>query len=245
MVKKIIRIACAVLGAFILFLAIKGATQINDSINALDEAVYLQSPVVLPENEGKQIIIAGEVKMTKAAYDDELGIALYTPVAERVYEVETSPKDGEDNWTRKEQKYFFGAADLGEFALDESVLKLLHKLDAYTDFDNADLEPYMTEETYDRFYISEDFRSRYFYNHCDLEKRGEMTIVGVQRGNSIVLTDPTVGVNDGILSLDRLRQENRGSGFVGVAFGIVIAVGLMVYGLGDFLFKKRRKSKAA
>lgn len=240
---KIRHIVCLAIGAFVMFLAIKATVQSDGGLKLIDEAVYLESPVVLPENEGKKIIISGKVKLTKAAYDNELDIVLYTPVAERVYESRRKNSEGEYEWSTKERKTFFGGAALGEFELDESMLKYLLKLDGYWDFDKEDLEPYLTDSYYDKFYIMESSSYRYSYSHCDLASRGEMTLAGMQKGNSIVMVEPTVAVSDGILTRERLRQEEKVSGIMGLVLGYAIALGLIAFGVSGAVPKKHREEQ--
>lgn len=248
MLKKIIRAVCFLLGLFTLFLAVKATKQISDSVSSLKDATYLESPVVLPENEGKRIVIAGEVKMTKSAYDEELDIVLHTPAAQRAHEVRTDRRsdkkiDREERWSIKDHEYILGEAVLGEFELDRTVLEHLLKTDMYTDFDKEDLKPYSTESTLDRFYLYDGLRTRYYYYHCDLEKKPQWTLVGVQKGNTIVADDLIIAVSEGNLPMSRLRQEAKANGLFSSVLAFAIALGLMLYGLSGVLFKKRREAE--
>ena len=69
---KIGKLILIVLGVALIALGIKGLMDIPGQQAALDIAVYLDEPVVLPENEGKLVIIHGVPEMTAPAYDEEL-----------------------------------------------------------------------------------------------------------------------------------------------------------------------------
>ena len=93
---------------------------------ALDTAVYLDEPVVLPENEGKLVIIHGVPEMTAPAYDEELGLTINTIKAYRYaeeYKLISSEKLlYKYNWVSRGSKGIVGKASVGEFALDEKTL---------------------------------------------------------------------------------------------------------------------------
>ena len=77
------KIILIVLGAVLIALGGKGLMDIPAQKAVLENAVYLDEPVVLAENEGKLVIIHGKPEMTAPAYDEELGITLNTIKAYR------------------------------------------------------------------------------------------------------------------------------------------------------------------
>ena len=83
---KIGKLILIVLGVALIALGIKGWMDIPGQQAALDAAVYLDEPVVLPENEGKLVIIHGKPEMTAPAYDEELGLTINTIKAYRYAE---------------------------------------------------------------------------------------------------------------------------------------------------------------
>lgn len=145
---KIGKIILLVLGITLIALSVKSFTSIPGSTAALDAAIYLNEPVVLPENEGKLVVIHGDAEMTAPAYDEELGLTLNTIKAYRYAEEykEVSVKDGKHtwDWQTQMQKTLTGEAVIGEFELDEKTLNAF-PIDTdkyYEDFDAQEILPY-------------------------------------------------------------------------------------------------------
>ena len=140
---KIGKIILIVLGVALLALGVKGLMDIPGQQAMLNAAVYLDEPVVLPENEGKLVIIHGKPEMTAPAYDEELGLTLNTIKAYR-YDEEYKLKSSEKllykyGWVSKGSKGIVGMASLGEFALDEKTLNGFAADSEYEDFDMAEI----------------------------------------------------------------------------------------------------------
>ena len=49
----------------------------------VDDVVYVGQGSYNPANDGKTVIVCGELKILKPAYDDELGLTIYAPRAMR------------------------------------------------------------------------------------------------------------------------------------------------------------------
>ena len=64
---KIGKIILLVLGIALIALGVKGLMVIPGQQAALDAAVYLDKPVVAPENEGKRVILHGKAEMIAPA----------------------------------------------------------------------------------------------------------------------------------------------------------------------------------
>lgn len=98
---------------------------------------------MLPENEGKLVIIHGKPEMTAPAYDEELGITLNTIKAYHYDEEykQTSREKGvfKYGWVSRGQKGIAGEASVGEFALDEKTINGLAADSEYEDFDMAEI----------------------------------------------------------------------------------------------------------
>lgn len=137
--KLVGRMILIALGAVVVWLSARGLMDIPVYRQALGSAVYLEEPAVLPENEGKMVIIHGKPEMTAPAYDDELGITLNSIKAYRYDEeyTKTIRKQNSDtyNWLSRGQKSIAGEAALGEFVLDE---KMLIGFPADSDYENFD-----------------------------------------------------------------------------------------------------------
>ena len=140
---KIGKLILIVLGVALIALGIKGLMDIPGQQAALDAAVYLDEPVVLPENEGKLVIIHGVPEMTAPACDEELGLTINTIKAYRYaeeYKLISSEKLlYKYNWVSRGSKGIVGKASLGGFTLDEKTLSGLPADSEYDDFDAAEL----------------------------------------------------------------------------------------------------------
>ena len=118
MKKNIGKIILIVLGAALIALSAKGLMGVPGQKAALEAAVYLEEAVVLPENEGKLVIIHGEPEMLAPAYDEELKLTINTIKAYRYKETykQTSFTDEERKWewVSGGQETLTGQAKIGE-----------------------------------------------------------------------------------------------------------------------------------
>ena len=141
--KNIGKIILLVLGIALIALGIKNFADLPGQSDMLEAAVYLDEAVILPENEGKMVIIHGKPEMTAPAYDEELGLSLDTIKAYRYaeeYKLTSSEKlEYQYGWVAKGQKSIVGKASLGEFALDEKTLIGLPADSEYEDFNMEEI----------------------------------------------------------------------------------------------------------
>ena len=141
--KNIGKIILLVLGIALIALGIKNFADLPGQSDMLEAAVYLDEAVILPENEGKMVIIHGKPEMTAPAYDEELGLTLDTIKAYRYaeeYKLTSSEQlEYKYGWVAKGQKSIVGKASLGEFALDEKTLIGLPADSEYEDFNMEEI----------------------------------------------------------------------------------------------------------
>lgn len=139
---KTVRIILLLPGLLICLLAVKALSGAGDIDAALRDAVVLEAPVLLEENEGKLVVVYGVPEMTAPAYDGELGLTLETVKALRYKESyeRTDAEEGKSTWkwTSKGMKTLFGKARLGEFTLDEALLNGLPAESDYAQFDGQE-----------------------------------------------------------------------------------------------------------
>jgi len=140
---KIGKIILLVLGVVLIALGVKSFVDLPGQNAVLEAAVYLDEAVILPENEGKMVIIHGKPEMTAPAYDEELGLSLDTIKAYRYaeeYKLTSSEKlEYKYGWVSKGQKSIVGKASIGEFALDEKTLIGFPADGDYEDFDMTEI----------------------------------------------------------------------------------------------------------
>ena len=145
--KNIGKIILIVIGVALIALSIKGLMDIPGQQAALDAAVYLDEPVVLPENEGMLVIIHGSPEMIAPVYDAELKLTIDSIKAYRYKETykQTSKTDDEMKWewVTGGQTSLVGQAEIGDFELDEGILIAFPAESDFTDFDAAETRDYV------------------------------------------------------------------------------------------------------
>ena len=145
--KNIGKIVLLVLGVALIALSAKALMEVPGQQAALESAVYLDEAVVLPENEGKLVIIHGTPEMIAPAYDAELKITINSIKAYRYKETykQTGYTDEERKWewVSGGQTSLVGEAKIGEFELDEGILIAFPAESDYTDFDAAEVRDYV------------------------------------------------------------------------------------------------------
>ena len=279
---KIGKIVLLLLGLVIFALAGKALIGIDDIAAALEEAVVLESPVVLEENEGKLVVLYGVPVMTASVYDEELRLTLETIKALRYnesYEC-TGTEEGKTTWewVSKGMKTLFGKAKLGEFSLDETVLKGLPTESEYTQFDPQEAQLYSLDRATlgqptvyvlekGSYYYDEKTLSRsdnglsgaslyaatadregtvaYHYRHFNAERYDAMTIVGRQRGDTLIESgvDGLLHVHTGIKTKDDLVKSSKTTLAMGSGFGMACGVVLMLLGLRNGKRNRNKRKK--
>ena len=136
---KIGKIILIVLGIALIALGVKGLMDIPGQPAALHAAVYLDKPVVSPENEGKRVILHGKAEMIAPAYDEELRMTINSIKAVRHKEVYKQTGDTEKElkweWVTQGQQTLLGQAKIGDFELDADLLNAFPTESNYVDFD--------------------------------------------------------------------------------------------------------------
>lgn len=270
---KIGKIILLVLAAVLIALSIKALSDVPSRKAKLENAVELNSAEVLSENEGKLVIIHGVPEITRCVYDDQWGISLNTFKAIRqtqVYDESVNDKDEYTwDWRSKETKILTGGAKIGEFILDESVIRAFPADDEYRDFDEFEIRGYNLSTggivdsrvyvmPYGGYYYDKEMRDAdsmnimsYLrtmrdrvgtlainYRAFDLNQGREMTVVAVQRGNTLEAHDKLgVTVKTGVVGKDKIISSDGTGITVAAVIGLVLGAVLVYFGV--------RKPKAA
>ena len=287
--KLIGRIVLVALCAFIVWLSVRGLMDAPLYKEVLGSAVYLEEPVVLPENEGKMVIIHGKPEMIAPVYDEEIGVTINAFKAYRYDEEykQTAWKGNRTayNWAPIGQKSLAGEASLGEFILDEKTIIAFPADVDYEDFDMAEIEANgynvskgKTDEGawMDRWYVivGGPEGEAYYYSSSELnpsldaplfvresnrqiaaERVGtkayaykihagvvseEVTVAGIQQGNTLVAHEKLLGVvNNGVLTQEQL--VNAVTGYLAGGSIAFLVLGLLLVFLG--LRRKNTKKK--
>ena len=147
--QKIIGIVLIVIGLFCVFGAFSVNSGAPETAEVIGNAVYVSDGKVLPENEGKVVIVPG---MLNAApfVDRETGIAINSAVAwrhvEKLY-IEEDTEDETEYWAWKTDMSAFGGdkkivapnVALGEFAVAEELLQTLSANQKRTEYSEKEL----------------------------------------------------------------------------------------------------------
>ena len=147
--KKIIGIVLIVIGLFCVFGAFSVNSGAPETADVIRNAVYVSDGRVLPENEGKVVIVPGILDAAPFV-DRETGIALSGAVAwrhvEKLY-IEEDTEEGTAYWSWKTDMSAFGGdrklaapnVTLGEFAVAEELLQTLSANQKRTEYSEKEL----------------------------------------------------------------------------------------------------------
>ena len=289
-IRRIGKLLLLALGVFIIWLSVRGLMDVPEYKEILGSAVYLEEAVVLPENEGKVVIIHGKPEMLAPAYDEEIGITLNSIKAYRYDEEYTLTSSEQQNhvydWVSRGQKGIVGEAKIGEFLLDEKTLVAFPADSDYKDFDEAEISANGYNTSYgkttegavtDRLYVivggpegEAYYYSAHEYSNVDSSRftrtmnkniaadrdgtrayaykvftgavAEEVTVAGIQQGNTLVAHENLGGVvMNGAMS--RKELVNTESGYLMGGSIAFLVLGLVLVFLGLRRPKKQKNTK--
>lgn len=235
----------------------------------VDNVVYVGQGSYDPANDGKIVIVCGELKVLEPAYDDELGLTLYAPRAMR-----SAKKMKLKKWnlpaTKENMEWnsdlgvgaleiFLGEADVGNYHLSDEFLDNL-MLGREYEFDEETLgEAGLTILT-DRKYRGEKFIGtqrmgrgvfeegdrRYQYSVPDQSDGDMVTVIGIQDQGTLTYVK---GATPNMLSgeLDKktaLKKSGMSSGGVSI-FRVVLTILLLSTGIRMLLKKRAQKENGS
>ena len=232
----------------------------------LSEAVYVTTDTVDPANDGKIVIVCGELKVLEPAYDDELGLTIYAPRAMRSAKKMKLKKWNlpatEENmeWNSDlgvgGMEIFQGAADVGDYHLSEEFIEQL-MLGREYEFDEETLSEAGLAILTDRKYRGEKFIGtqrmgrgvfeegdrRYQYSVPQQSDGDMVTVIGIQEQDTLTYVK---GATPNMLSgeLDQktaLKKSGMSSGGVSI-FRLLLTILLLAAG-GGMLFRKQEQKK--
>lgn len=231
----------------------------------VDDIVYVGQGSYDPANDGKIVIVCGELKVLEPAYDDELGLTIYAPRAMRsakklkLKEWNGSMTESNMEWNSDlgvgGMETFQGAADVGAYHLSEEFIEQL-MLGREYEFDEETLSEAGLAILTDRKYSGEKFIGtqrmgrgvfeegdrRYQYS-VPYQSDGDMvTVIGIQEQGTLTYVK---GATPNMLSgeLDKktaLQKSGMSSGGVSI-FRVVLTVLLLSTGIRMLLKKRDQK----
>lgn len=231
----------------------------------VDDIVYVGQDSYDPANDGKIVIVCGELKVLEPAYDDELGLTIYAPRVMRsakklkLKEWNGSMTESNMEWNSDlgvgGMETFQGAADVGAYHLSEEFIEQLMTGREY-EFDEETLSEAGLAILTDRKYSGEKFigtqrmgrgvfkeGDRRYYYSVPFQSDGDMvTVIGIQEQGTLTYVK---GATPNMLSgeLDKktaLQKSGMSSGGVSI-FRVVLTVLLLSTGIRMLLKKRDQK----
>ena len=229
----------------------------------VDDVVYVGQGSYDPANDGKIVIVCGELKVLKPAYDDELGLTIYAPRAMRSakkmklkkWNLPATEENMEWNSDLGGLGTFLGEADVGTYHLSDEFLDNL-MLGREYEFDEETLEKAGLTILTDRKYRGEKFigtqrmgrevfeeGDRCYQYSVPHQSDGDMvTVIGIQEQGALTYVK---GATPNMLSgeLDKktaLKKSGMSSGGVSI-FRVVLTILLMSTGIRMLLKKRDQK----
>ena len=229
----------------------------------VDDVVYVGQGSYDPANDGKTVIVCGELKVLKPAYDDELGLTIYAPRAMRSakkmklkkWNLPATEENMEWNSDLGGLGTFLGEADVGTYHLSDEFLDNL-MLGREYEFDEETLEKAGLTILTDRKYRGEKFIGtqrmgrevfeegdrRYQYSVPHQSDGDMVTVIGIQEQGALTYVK---GATPNMLSgeLDKktaLKKSGMSSGGVSI-FRVVLTILLMSTGIRMLLKKRDQK----
>lgn len=231
----------------------------------VDDVVYVGQGSYDPANDGKIVIVCGELKVLEPAYDDELGLTIYAPRAMRsakklkLKEWNGSMTESNMEWNPNlgvgGMETFQGAADVGAYHLSEEFIEQLMTGREY-EFDEETLSEAGLAILTDRKYSGEKFigtqrmgrgvfeeGDRRYYYSVPFQSDGDMvTVIGIQEQGTLTYVK---GATPNMLSgeLDKktaLKKSGMSSGGVSI-FRVVLTILLLSTGIRMLLKNRDQK----
>ena len=231
----------------------------------VDDVVYVGQGSYDPANDGKIVIVCGELKVLDPAYDDELGLTIQAPRAMRsakklkLKEWNGSMTESNMEWNSDlgvgGMEIFRGKADVGAYHLSEEFIEQL-MLGREYEFDEETLSAAGLAILTDRKYSGEKFigtqrmgrgvfeeGDRRYYYSVPFQSDGDMvTVIGIQEQGTLTYVK---GATPNMLSgeLDKktaLKKSGMSSGGVSI-FRVVLTILLLSTGIRMLLKKRDQK----
>ena len=240
-------------------------TKRADIQGKVDDVVYVGQGSYDPANDGKIVIVCGELKVLEPAYDDELGLTIHAPRAMRSAK-KLKLKEWNAPMTEENMEWnsdlgvggmeiFQGEADVGTYHLSDEFLENL-MLGREYEFDEETLSEAGLTILTDRKYRGEKFIGtqrmgrevfeegdrRYQYS-VPYQNDGDMvTVIGIQeQGTLTYVKGPTPNMLSGELDKKTaLQKSGMSSGGVSI-FRVVLTVLLLSTGIRMLLKKRDQK----
>ncbi|MGN0658634.1 MAG: hypothetical protein ACI4LA_03410 [Emergencia sp.] len=231
------------------------------------DAIYVEDAKVSAENEGKLVAISGYTEVLENAEDDLIGVSFPSPKVNRYVEEKVWDESAEE-WIRKqvyegksdngyENGLLIGKISIGDFILDEELVKRICvtqrnvKKEDFSDEDIAHMESIgsVFDEAFDFYYGTGSYSYKdscaYLINWdmWDPSKDEGVTVVGVQKGNTLTYQPDVICSADRIMNEAEFQDEAAGSP-INMKYGFaVLALVFALLGVRSLKKANRKKQK--
>ena len=279
--KKIIGVILIIGGILFASLAVKALMSAPQTYEKIKAAETIGDGGIIPENEGKLVVVSGTLKPAEQLQDPITGVKLPGVTAKRTvwtYERDTN-SDDETVWDWKpentdySEKANFGinaeiltttmlAAPtlLGEFKVESELLNPLIRNTEFTQYDEESLkdgwnvlsggkesrycvskEHWLPKKTTGMYSTTGYGSQKISYGIVSTDDPLEYTIVGVQKGDTLIESEDVDGVTTikGIMTAEEFAEENKKGVRGGSIFGIVAGILLAIIGVGMMAFRRQ------
>lgn len=236
MTKKIIGLVLVALALFNVFLGMKaeGNAPVNKEI--IESAVLITDGRILPENEGKVVIVQGVLEAPLPYVDEETGIALHSIVNHRQVEKLEFVYDSEEkknywSWTFTALPDHYGGSNkiivpdvrMGEYSVAKELLMSLTANEYRVDYDKKELnrQGWNTFEDDGRVYLYKGYLmpeddEKALENDRNLEGTLRVAYAEIPGGETLEYTIIGVQMNGLLLEVEKLDMNSVHAGYLTV-----------------------------
>lgn len=167
-----------------------------------------------PSNEGKLVMISGELEVLKPVVDKETGRAFEEPVVRRIDEVyfgAEGKRNKSHGWNVSSDKYLIGRARMGDFEIDQEILRNI-PCEKHIEMLNGKHRHIIECTSYQTYTGS------------------SMTLMGIQKGGKL-MADRRFGGNDVVLGLrnvDSIMKKRCRPYMKKIGFSLLLILELIV-----------------
>lgn len=175
-------VICVLFGGVLLAGTVKQQIDLPDEQKLAQTAVYLENAELLPENEGKLVILTGTVEMSGDTVDALTGLSFDVPVLYRVveeYTLDTGYAVSEWTWTQIHSNdpndvdcdfVCSDAVTIGDFVIGSELLEQFPRETIYTRYQEDELAyaGLETQQDGDTVYLAADGDNATAWNHTSL-----------------------------------------------------------------------------
>ncbi len=261
--KKICAVIMIIAGIFFCVSAVRMiAHDMPEAKKIMADAIYVGSAGYDASNDGKVVVVTGEYKLKKPAYDEKLGISIDAARAVRnALYVRINNENNPTSTAETDSRYvdwktdlgadgdFIGEASVGEYQLADDFLTAITTSKTYDAYDAEALENAGMGVIKDKKFVQEYFvqwkdeidgiykdgERRYYYSVPKFADGQEVTVIAKQEGNVLHnVSELTDNMLEGALSENEVIESSGKTSASTIIFSIIFSLGLLAGGVVIF-----------